>query len=221
MRILVVEDEANILEYLVRHLRDEGYAVNSATDGEEALALATTRPYDLITLDILLPKMNGYEVCRQLRARGITTPILMLTAKDGEYDEVDALDMGADDFLRKPFSLLVLDARLRSLLRRNAQTRTNVLQLDDLTLDTRTHEVTRAGRRIDLTPREFSLLEYLLHRQGIITTKEQILEHVWGLDHPLSNNVVEVYVGYLRKKIDAPYQTKLLSTIRGVGYKMG
>lgn len=223
MRILVVEDEANIAEYLRRSLCAEGFTVDVATTGDEGLTRALEGCYDAITLDIMLPGMNGYDVCRSIRAAGIATPVLMLTAKDGEYDEADAFDIGADDFLRKPFSLVVLIARLRSLIRRSASSHNagQTLSVGDLTLDTTTHEVRRAGTIIDLTPREYQLLEYLMHNQGVALPKSQILEHVWGPDFALDENVVEVYTGYLRKKLGGPDACPLIHTIRGVGYRMG
>ncbi|MBQ9021689.1 MAG: response regulator transcription factor [Eggerthellaceae bacterium] len=221
MRILVVEDEANIVEYLRKSLKSEGFAVDTATDGNTALDMALSQDYDAITLDIMLPGMNGYDVCKEIRAAGITTPILMLTAKDGEYDEADAFDIGADDFLRKPFSLVVLVARLRALLRRGPVGRSGVLQVGDLTLNPATKQVERAGTPIELTAREFSLLEYLIHNENIAISKAQLLEHVWGVDFAADDNVVEVYIGYLRKKIDAPFEMPLIHTIRGVGYWLG
>ena len=221
MRILVVEDEVNIVEYLRKSLKSEGFAVDIATDGNTALDMALTQDYDAITLDIMLPGMNGYDICKEIRAAGITTPILMLTAKDGEYDEADAFDIGADDFLRKPFSLVVLVARLRALLRRGPVGRSGTLEVGDLSLDPATKQVERAGEPIELTAREFSLLEYLMHNENIAISKSQLLEHVWGLDFAADDNVVEVYIGYLRKKIDAPFDTPLIHTIRGVGYWLG
>ena len=221
MRILVVEDEANIVEYLRKSLKSEGFAVDTATDGNTALDMALSQDYDAVTLDIMLPGMNGYDVCKEIRAAGITTPILMLTAKDGEYDEADAFDIGADDFLRKPFSLVVLVARLRALLRRGPVGRSGVLQVGDLTLNPATKQVERAGTPIELTAREFSLLEYLIHNENIAISKAQLLEHVWGVDFAADDNVVEVYIGYLRKKIDAPFEMPLIHTIRGVGYWLG
>lgn len=222
MRVLVVEDEENIVEYLQKSLTAEGFVVDAATDGNVALDMALEQTYDVITLDIMLPGMNGYDVCKHIREAGIETPILMLTAKDGEYDEADALDIGADDFLRKPFSLVVLVARLRSLLRRGSVGQKGAqMTVGDLTLDTHSHTVTRAGDDIALTPREFSLLEYLMHNKNIAVSKTQLLEHVWGVDYAEDDNVVEVYIGYLRKKIDAPYKEPLIHTIRGVGYWLG
>ena len=221
MRILVVEDEENIVEYLSKNLIAEGFCVDTATDGNTALDMALSETYDAITLDIMLPGMNGYQVCKEIRAAGISTPILMLTAKDGEYDEADALDIGADDFLRKPFSLVVLVARLRSLLRRGASGHGATLEVGDLVVDMRTKTATRAGMHIELTPREFALLEYLILNEGIALSKTQILEHVWGVDFAADENIVEVYVSYLRKKIDSPFDETLLHTIRGVGYWLG
>lgn len=221
MRILVIEDEPNIVSYLKANLEAEGFAVDAATDGSTGLELGLSNSYDVITLDILLPGMNGYRVCEELRKAGVTTPVLMLTAKDGEYDEADALDTGADDFLRKPFSLVVLVARIRALLRRGSRATgaDSRLQVADLVLDVAAKTAVRNGVRIDLTPREFKLLEYLMYNAGRTLTKGQILEHVWSPGFRGNENVVEVYVGYLRKKIDAPFGSKLISTVRGVGYR--
>lgn len=177
--------------------------------------------YDAITLDIMLPGLNGYRVCQELRAAGVTTPIIMLTAKDGEYDEADAFDVGADDFLRKPFSLVVLLARIRALARRGGAARGKVLRVGDLTLDTTSRRVERGGVPIELTPREYALLEHLMLNPGVVLTRSQLLEHVWGASFMGSENVVEVYIGYLRKKIDGEDRTPLLETVRGVGYRMG
>lgn len=218
MRLLIVEDEPGIVAYLKRSLEQEGFVVETCTDGSEALDMLLTRPYDVVTLDILLPSMNGYEVCRNAREQGVTTPILMLTAKDGEYDEADAFEMGADDFLRKPFSLVVLVARLRALMRRGPRTQGDDLNVGDLRLDARKRTVERAGTPIELTQREFQMLEYLMRAPGVPHTKTEILEYVWGPDFAGGENVVEVYVGYLRKKIDAPFGTKTLRTVRGAGY---
>lgn len=221
MRILIVEDERNVTSYLQTSLEAEGFAVDIAEDGEAGLGLALTNAYDAITLDIMLPGMNGYRVCEEIRKAGVETPILMLTAKDGEYDEVDALDIGADDFLRKPFSLVVLIARLRALLRRGAGRAKASLRVGDLELDLSTKCAVRSGRRIELTPREFALLEYLMYNAGTVLTKAQILDHVWSPGFLGDENVVEVYIGYVRKKIDAPFDRKLISTVRGVGYRIG
>ncbi len=221
MRILIVEDERNVTSYLQTSLEAEGFAVDIAEDGEAGLGLALTNAYDAITLDIMLPGMNGYRVCEEIRKAGVETPILMLTAKDGEYDEADALDIGADDFLRKPFSLVVLIARLRALLRRGAGRAKASLRVGDLELDLSTKCAVRSGRRIELTPREFALLEYLMYNAGTVLTKAQILDHVWSPGFLGDENVVEVYIGYVRKKIDAPFDRKLISTVRGVGYRIG
>lgn len=218
MRLLIVEDEPGIVAYLKRSLEQEGFVVETCTDGSEALDMLLTRPYDVVTLDILLPGMNGYEVCRNAREQGVTTPILMLTAKDGEYDEADAFEMGADDFLRKPFSLVVLVARLRALMRWGSRAQGDILQVGDLRLDTRRRTVDRAGTPIELTQREYQMLEYLMRAPGVPHTKMEILEYVWGPDFTGGENVVEVYVGYLRKKIDAPFGTSTLRTRRGAGY---
>ncbi len=221
MRILIVEDERNVTSYLQTSLEAEGFAVDIAEDGEAGLGLALTNAYDAITLDIMLPGMNGYRVCEEIRNAGVETPILILTAKDGEYDEADALDIGADDFLRKPFSLVVLIARLRALLRRGAGRAKASLRVGDLELDLSTKCAVRSGRRIELTPREFALLEYLMYNAGTVLTKAQILDHVWSPGFLGDENVVEVYIGYVRKKIDAPFDRKLISTVRGVGYRIG
>ena len=220
MRILIVEDEQNIVSYLSRSLSAEGFAVDTATDGDTGLEKALAGAYDAITLDVMLPGMNGYQVCRELRAAGVTTPVLMLTAKDGEYDEADALDMGADDFLRKPFSMVVLLARLRAMLRRGSASRAGRLVVGDLELDASSKQVRRAGQRIELTPREFGLLEYLMVNSPNPLSKSQLLERVWGIEFAGNENLVEVYVGYLRKKVDAPFGTPLVKTVRGFGYKV-
>lgn len=220
MRVLVVEDEVRLAAYVKRGLEAEGYSVDVAPDGEQGLFLAETQPYDAVVLDIMLPKRNGYEVCRDLRAAGNWVPILMLTAKDGEFDEAEALDTGADDFLRKPFSFVVLMARLRALIRRKAGERPTVLRVGDLSLDPATRTVERNGVAIDLTPREFSMLEYFMRRPGEALPKLDILNNVWDWAFEGDPNIVEVYVGYLRKKIDAPFGCKSIQTVRGVGYRM-
>lgn len=219
MRILVVEDEARMATYLEKCLVAEGFEVDLAADGETALEKALAGGYDAITLDIMLPKMNGYDVCRELREAGVHTPILMLTAKDGEYDEADALDIGADDFLRKPFSVVVLVARLRALLRRG-EARTAQLAFSDLSLMPGTKSVLRDGKELPLTPREFALLEYLLYNAGNTVSKAQLLEHVWDPGFAGDLNVVEVYVGYLRKKLDSVPGKARIQTVRGQGYRL-
>lgn len=220
MRILIVEDESTLVTYLKKSLEAEGYTVDAALDGDTGLELALSGSYDAITLDIMLPGMNGYSVCREIRKAGISAPVLMLTAKDGEYDEADALDIGADDFLRKPFSLVVLVARIRALVRRGGAARGSELRVGDLVLDPAKRSVSRAGTSIELTPREFSLLEYLMHNVGQALSKAQILDHVWSPGFMGDENVVEVYVRYLRKKIDDPFGNPLIKTVRGVGYRI-
>lgn len=221
MRVLIVEDDQRLVSYLKKSLEAEGLSVDVAFDGNVALDKAIAQSYDVITLDIMLPELNGYRVCQNLRSSGVPTPILMLTAKDGEYDEADALDVGADDFLRKPFSMVVLLARIRALARRGGAAAGKVLCVGDLRLDMASKRVERGGSRIELTPREYALLEYLMLRRGIALTKAQLLEHVWGARFMGSENVVEVYIGYLRKKLDGSGRTSLIETVRGVGYRMG
>lgn len=221
MRVLIVEDDQKLVSYLKKSLEAEGLSVDVAFDGNVALDKAIAQSYDVITLDIMLPELNGYRVCQNLRSSGVPTPILMLTAKDGEYDEADALDVGADDFLRKPFSMVVLLARIRALARRGGAAAGKVLCVGDLRLDMASKRVERGGSRIELTPREYALLEYLMLRRGIALTKAQLLEHVWGARFMGSENVVEVYIGYLRKKLDGSGRTSLIETVRGVGYRMG
>ncbi|AKT47969.1 transcriptional regulator [Olsenella sp. oral taxon 807] len=221
MRVLIVEDDQRLVSYLKKSLEAEGLSVDVAFDGNVALDKALAQSYDVITLDIMLPELNGYRVCQNLRSSGVPTPILMLTAKDGEYDEADALDVGADDFLRKPFSMVVLLARIRALARRGGAAAGKVLCVGDLRLDMASKRVERGGSRIELTPREYALLEYLMLRRGIALTKAQLLEHVWGARFMGSENVVEVYIGYLRKKLDGSGRTSLIETVRGVGYRMG
>ena len=218
MRVLVVEDEKRLAATLKRGLSSEGFAVDVALDGPQGLWMAREHPYDAVVLDIMLPGINGYKICGTLREEGNWMPILMLTAKDGEYDEAEALDTGADDFLSKPFSFVVLVARLRALVRRGVRPRPSVLVAGDLRLDPAARSCTRDGVDIALTPREFSLLEYLLRRTGDVVRKTEILEHVWDYDFDGDPNIVEVYVGYLRRKIDVPFGRHALETVRGAGY---
>jgi DNA-binding response OmpR family regulator len=218
VRVLVVEDEKRLAATLKRGLSSEGFAVDVALDGPQGLWMAREHPYDAVVLDIMLPGINGYKICDTLREEGNWMPILMLTAKDGEYDEAEALDTGADDFLSKPFSFVVLVARLRALVRRGVRPRPSVLVAGDLRLDPAARSCTRDGVDIALTPREFSLLEYLLRRAGEVVRKTEILEHVWDYDFDGDPNIVEVYVGYLRRKIDVPFGRHALETVRGAGY---
>jgi DNA-binding response OmpR family regulator len=220
MRILVVEDEKRLARALKRGLEGEGFAVDIASAGDEGLWLATENAYDAIVLDILLPGLNGYQVCAQLRDRNVWTPILMLTAKDGELDHAEALDTGADDFLTKPFSYVVLVAHLRALMRRGRGERPAVLAAGDLRLDPARHRCWRGDVEIELTPRQFSLLEFLMRRPGDVISKKEILDHVWDFAFGGDPNIVEVYIGYLRKKIDAPFGRRAIETVRLVGYRL-
>jgi len=220
MRILVVEDERRITAFIKRGLEEERYAVDVAYDGEEALDWAAVVDYDLIVLDVLLPKKDGIEVCRELRAQGNKVPILMLTARDAIEDRVQGLDSGADDYLVKPFAFQELLARIRALLRRSGEIKTTRLQVGDLLLDTLTHRATRGGQVIELTAREYALLELLMRHPGQVLSRTQIAEHVWNYDFFTTSNVVDVYIRYLRRKIDKGFEAKLLQTVRGVGYKI-
>jgi DNA-binding response OmpR family regulator len=220
VRVLVVEDEVRLAEALQMGLQAEGFTADVAHDGEQGLHLAVERPYDAVVLDVMLPKLNGYRVCQRLRAAGNWVPVLMLSAKDGEYDQAEGLDVGADDYMVKPFSYVVLVARLRALIRRGAPARPAVLQAGDLRLDPARHEVRRGGQPIELTPREFALLEYLLRRRDEVVGKQDILEHVWDAHYEGDPNVVEVYVGYLRRKIDTPFGRHSVQTVRGAGYRL-
>uniref|UniRef100_A0A7V3YHA9 Response regulator transcription factor n=1 Tax=Candidatus Caldatribacterium californiense TaxID=1454726 RepID=A0A7V3YHA9_9BACT len=220
MKILLVEDDKHIVGFLKRGLEEEGYVVEVASDGEEGLELARDGEFDLIVLDILLPKVDGFEVCRRLRQAGNTTPVLMLTAKDDVEDRVRGLDLGADDYLVKPFAFEELLARIRALMRRHRNAEGAILRVGDLTINLLTREVKRGDQVIELTTREFELLKFLAHHPGRVFTRTQILEHVWGYDFEYSSNIVDVYIKYLREKIDKPFERKLIHTVRGVGYKL-
>ncbi|MEA2517494.1 MAG: hypothetical protein QOG16_1332 [Actinomycetota bacterium] len=220
MRVLVVEDEKGLASGLKRGLEAEGFAVDVAFDGSEGLWMARENDYDALVLDIMLPGLNGFKICSSLREDGDWTPILMLTAKDGELDEAEALDSGADDYLTKPFSYVVLLARLRALMRRGAPERPTVLAAGDLTLDPASRRCIRDGTPIELTPREFSLLEFLLRRKGEVLSKRQILDHVWNYDFEGDPNIVEVYIRHLRDKLDRPFGRGALETLRGAGYRL-
>ena len=221
MRMLVVEDEQPLAEALAVGLRGDGYGVDVVGDGAEAVWRATHNDYDAIVLDILLPGLSGYEVLKQLRAAKVWSPVLMLTAKDGEYDEADALDLGADDYLTKPFSYVVVLAHLRALLRRGAPRRPAVLHVADLTFDPATRQCHRADTAIPMTARESAVLEYLARRRGEVVSKRDLLEHVWDENFAGDPNIVEVYVLRLRRKIDAPFDDQILRTVRGAGYRLG
>ena len=220
MRVLLVEDEVRLAENVRRGLSAEGFVVDVVHNGTDGLFNAEVNSYDVVVLDIMLPGLNGYEVCRRMRASGVWTPVLMLTAKDGEYDQTDAFDLGADDYLTKPFSFLVLVARLRALIRRGAPIRPAVLAAGDLTLDPATRAVSRAEVQITLTPREFGLLHFLMRHRGDVVSKNDILESVWDANFEGDDNVVEVYVGYLRRKIDHPFGRHAIETVRGAGYRL-
>ncbi|WP_426502881.1 response regulator transcription factor [Dactylosporangium sp. McL0621] len=223
MRLLLVDDEAGLAEMIRDGLAVEGFTTDLVYNGVDGLWAATEEPhgaYDAVMLDIMLPGMSGYEVCRRMRQREVWTPVLMLTAKDGDYDEADALDLGADDYLTKPFSFVVLVARLRALIRRGAPERPVVLAAGDLLLDPVQRRVTRGEDEIPVTPREFALLELLMRRAGDVMAKTAIVESVWDANFDGDANIVEVYVGYLRKKIDHPYGRSAIRTVRGVGYRL-
>ena len=219
MRILVVEDERKVASFIRQGLEEEGHAVEVAGDGASALDLVLAEPgYDLIVLDVMLPKRDGLDILKTLRGRGVTTPVLILTARDAVADKVAGLDLGADDYLTKPFAFEELLARARALLRRGTDQRAAVLRLADLSLDPATREATRGARRIALTAREYSLLDYFMRNAGRLLTRPMIAEHVWGLDFDAESNIIDVYIGYLRRKIDAPGEARLLHTVRGSGY---
>jgi two-component system OmpR family response regulator len=218
--VLLVEVEVGLADAIVRGLAAEGFEVEAVHDGKEGFERAREHRYAALILDIMLPGMNGYQICRDLRAEGIWTPILMLTAKDGEWDEAEALDTGADDFLSKPFSFVVLVARLRALLRRGATPRPATLTVGTLTLDPATRRCTRADTAIELTAREFGLLELLMRRADEVIPKATLLDEVWGPEFAGDPNIVEVYIGYLRRKIDQPFELKTIQTVRRAGYRL-
>lgn len=220
MRILLVEDDETLAQVIRRGLASEGHVLEVARDGVDGLFAASENPFDVIILDIMLPRLSGYEVLKQLRDRRVWTPVLMLTSKDGVYDQVDAFDLGADDYITKPFSFVILKARLRALQRRRATPRPTTLVVGDLTLDPATHTVSRGEVPIQLTPREFSLLEFLMRRRDDVVTKQTILENVWDTMYDGDPNIVEVYVGYLRRKVDVPFDRATIETVRGVGYRI-
>ena len=220
MRILIVEDEKKVAGFIKKGLEEETYAVDVAYDGEEGFHLASMNDYDMIILDWMLPKMDGLEVLTRLRDKKVSTPILLLTAKDAVDDKVTGLNNGADDYLTKPFAFSELLARIRSLLRRGqAETQTE-LKVGDLILDMVSHKVSRGGEEIELTGKEYSLLEYFMRNEGKVLTRTMIAEHVWDYNFDTFTNVIDVYVNHLRKKIDKKYPAKLLHTLRGVGYVM-
>jgi len=218
MRILVVEDERKIASFIQRGLKEESYAVDVVHDGDKGLYMADINEYDLIILDIMLPGKDGIFICRELRKKKITTPILMLTARDAVEDKVQGLDMGADDYLTKPFAFNEFLARVRALLRRNGKTKSTQIKIADLELDQLTHKGKRAGKEISLTSKEYALLEYMMVNSNQVITRTMISEHVWNEDFDSFTNVIDVYVRYLRNKIDHGFNKKLIHTIRGTGY---
>jgi len=218
MRILVVEDEKKIAALIKRGLKEEGYAADIAEDGIEGEFLAATNQYDAIILDIMLPKMDGVSLCKSLRAKKISTPIIMVTAKDAVSDKVEGLDSGADDYLTKPFAFEELLARVRSLLRKHENQLTTKLNVGPLELDLVSHKVARDGKEIALTTKEYALLEYLMRNAGSVITRTMISEHVWDINFDTDTNVIDVYINYLRKKIDDGFKKELIHTIRGRGY---
>ena len=219
MRILVIEDEKKISDFIKRGLKEEGYAVDAAYDGENGLFLAKTNTYDLILLDLMLPKVDGITVCKRLRDEKVASPIIMLTAKDAVKDKVTGLDAGADDYLTKPFAFEELLARIRAILRkRDEQKQAVTLQVGDLSIDLTTHKVFRGDNEIGLTSKEFALLEYLMRNAGKVVTRTMISEHVWDIDFDTFTNVIDVYINYLRNKIDTGAKKKLIQTVRGRGY---
>jgi heavy metal response regulator len=220
MRILVVEDERRLCNIIKRGLLEEGYAVDAAYDGEDGEYLAETTPYDLVILDIMLPKKDGIEVCQELRLKKVNTPILMLTAKDTVEDRVKGLDAGADDYLVKPFAFNELLARVRALLRREGLSKSPRLQVGDLTLDTLTREAWRAQRKIELTSKEYVILEYFMRHPNIVITRTMLEEHAWDYEFDSMSNLIDVYIRRLRRKIDERGQDSLIQTVRGAGYRL-
>jgi two-component system OmpR family response regulator len=220
MRILVVEDDVKLSRAMARGLRHEGHAVDTAADGDAALSQAAVYDYDAVILDVMIPARDGFEVCRTLRERGCWAPVLMLTARRGVDDRIRGLDAGADDYLAKPFDFGELLARLRALLRRAPAERPARLEAGDLIVDPATHAVERGGTAVTLTAREFRVLEYLARRAGEVVTRTDLLEHVWDQNYPGSTNIVDVYVGYLRKKLEQPFGRPLIRTVRGVGFQL-
>lgn len=220
MKILIIEDDKEINEALKEGLEDESYAVDSCFDGEDGYHTAMAEEYDLIILDVMLPSMNGFEVCKKLRAEKNTTPILMLTARGQSQDVVRGLDFGADDYLPKPFNFDVLLAHMRAILRRPSQKLEEVLQVGDLVLNPNSKQVSRAGDEIKLTTKEYAVLEYLMRNEGKVLSKEKIISNVWDFDADVLPNNVELFIMFLRKKIDKPYKRKLIQTVPGFGYKI-
>ena len=219
-RVLLVEDEPGLRLTLSDRLVSEGYTVETASDGESGLARASGGGFDLIVLDVMLPRMNGFDVCREVRQRGLTTPILMLTARGQVVDKVVGLKLGADDYLTKPFSVGELTARLRAVLRRGAPARGETLEVDSLRLDPATHQVWRGEQTVELTAKEFALLELLMRHPGEVLSRTYIREHVWDFAYESGSNVVDQYIAYLRRKVDRPFALRQVDTVRGLGYRL-
>jgi two-component system, OmpR family, response regulator len=221
MRVLLVEDELKMALSIRRGLEQEGYAVDSTTDGESALTRALQEDYDVVILDVTLPARDGFSVCRELRASGRWAPVIMLTARDAVEDRIRGLDAGADDYLVKPFAFGELLARVRAQVRRGGPERPPVLEAEGVALDPATHAVSRDGTPVELSWREFALLEFLMRHEGEVMSRARILEHVWDVNYSEFSNVVDVYVGYLRRKLEDPFGRPLIRTVRGVGYGLG
>jgi DNA-binding response OmpR family regulator len=220
VRVLVIDDDRKLAGMVRRELTDQGYAVDVAHDGEEGLELAELGPYDLILLDVVMPGMDGLAVCRRLREQKVRTPVLMLTARDHLDDRVDGLDSGADDYLVKPFNFRELHARVRALLRRGDAPKDTVLRAGDVALDTVAHEVRRGGQAVELTTKEYAILEYFVRNPNRVLSRGQIAEHAWNYDFEAESNIIDVYVGNLRRKLGDRDGTRLFRTVRGVGYKL-
>lgn len=218
MRILIAEDERNLNRILSKQLADNGYTVDACFDGQEALDYLEAEPYDAIILDIMMPKLDGLTVLRKIRAKGIDTPVLFLTAKDSISDRVEGLDAGADDYLTKPFAFEELLARVRVLIRKKSGNKTNIYTLADLTLDVQSHEVKRGDNAIPLSSKEYAILEYMILNKNIVLSRETLERNVWGYSYDGASNMIDVYIRYLRKKIDEDYEPKLIHTVRGAGY---
>ena len=218
MRILVAEDERDMNRIICRKLKAEGYGVDSCFDGGETLDYINMTSYDLILLDIMMPVKNGYEVLKEIRKNGNKTPVLFLTAKDTVEDKVNGLNLGADDYIVKPFHFEELMARIRAVIRRNYEETTNILKIADLTLNTASHSVQRGGKDIELSAKEFAILEYMMQNKGIVLTREKLEEHIWNYDYQGASNMIDVYIRYIRLKVDKDFETKLIHTVRGVGY---
>lgn len=221
MRVLIVEDERRLSNIIKKGFIEDGFAVDQAFDGEEGQYLAESEQYDLIVLDIMLPKIDGLQVCKELRKKSIKIPVLMLTAKSTTEDKVAGLDSGADDYITKPFSFVEFRSRVHALIRRSHQETSPVLSVDDLVVDPLKHVVSRGGKAINLTPKEFAVLELFLRHKGEVVSRTMIIEHVWDYNFDGMSNVVDVFVGTLRKKVDTGAKTKLIQTVHGVGYKVG